>query len=295
MKNKKTLVIDGSSLLFRAFFATAKKTENGWFSPMRNQNGEATNAIRVFINMIFNLVNRYNPDYLLIALDSEKKSFRHDFDFYKSTRSTTPDDLITQFTMLKEFLLAANIKGLEIDGLEADDVIGSFARNFDTETLIVSGDKDMFQLITKKDIIVFPDSKTKEYIEYTENKFIEKYDLNPIQMIDLKALMGDSSDNIPGVKGIGEKTGIKILKEYKSIENLYSQLENDNFSLSDSVKNKLLVDKENAFLSKKIATILTTEDLGIKISDLTFDLSLSNELKDFLMDNNLYSILNKYE
>ena len=241
----KIILIDGNSLMFRSYFATSYGTI------MQNSKGLYTNAIFGFCNMINKLISQ-EYDYILVAFD-KGKTFRHDkYQTYKGTRAETPDDLKIQFKLSRELCKALGIKAIEIDNYEADDIIGTFAKKCNEENLeglIVSSDKDLLQLISSNVKVKL--LKTHDYIMMDEVEFKNTYGLDPIKMIDLKALMGDSSDNIPGVRGIGEKTAIKLLQEYGSLDGVYQNID----SIKGSTHEKLVNDKENAYMSYDLATI----------------------------------------
>ncbi|NQX83856.1 MAG: DNA polymerase I, partial [Mycoplasmataceae bacterium] len=291
MKNK-TLLIDGNSLIFRSFYATARNVDGVWHSTMNNSKGEPTNALRVFANVLYKAINDLKPDNILVAFDSPVKTFRHDFDFYKSKRSSTPDDLKSQFKKVKTLLDCHSIKWYEIEGLEADDIIGSACSAIDGEKYILTGDKDMFQLINDDTYVYYPDKKTKGYKTINIEEFMNSHDgLKPNQMIDLKSLMGDSSDNVPGVKGIGPKSAIKLLLEFNTLENLYESIENGEVNLTQSVINKLVNDKDNAFLSKKIVTIITNENNFLNLDEIKYKGYNRSKLLEFYNTENLYKLI----
>jgi len=257
-------MVDGNNLLFRSYYATAY---NGNF--MKNSKGFPTNALFGFVNMINKIVSEEKPSYIVVAFD-KGKTFRHEkYDFYKDGRSETPEELKMQFPIAKELLTAMGIKYYEIDNYEADDIIGTFAKycdipNDNYEGLIVSSDKDLLQLISKQVEIKL--LKSKDYIRYNENSFKEEWGIDPINIIDLKALMGDASDNIPGVKGIGEKTALKLLHEYKTLDGIYENINN----IKGALQTKLINDKENAYMSYEIATIYRDVPLEISIPDIKY-------------------------
>ena len=218
----KIVLVDGNNLLFRSYYATAYSG-----NIMRNKDGFPTNGLYGFVNMINKIVYEEKPQYMMVAFDVGK-TFRHEkYADYKGGRKETPDELKMQFPIAKEILTAMGIKYLECPGYEADDIIGTISKwtenddNF--EALIVSSDKDLLQLISKETVVKL--LRSKDYIMMTESVFKETYGFEPIRMIDLKALMGDASDNIPGVKGIGEKGAIKLLSEYKSLDNVYNNID----------------------------------------------------------------------
>lgn len=250
----KFLIIDANSILNRAYYA---------IRPLTNSDGLHTHGIYGFLNILLKEIAEENPDYIACAFDVSRVTFRTEmYKDYKGTRNATPDDLKEQFEPLKKLLHAMNIKTLEREGYEADDIIGSVSKECSDNGIncvILTGDKDDLQLIDNNvfvKLIVTKMGRTETSL-MDEKALFEKYGLNPMQMIELKALMGDKSDNIPGVKGIGEVSGINLVKEYGSLENIYENLEN----IKPSLKNKLEADKDNAFLSRQIGTI--KRDMGI--------------------------------
>ena len=261
---KRAILVDGNNLLFRSYYATAY---NG--NLMKNSKGFPTNAIFGFINMINKIILEEKPEYMLVAFD-KGKNFRHEkYKEYKDGRIKTPDDLLLQFPYAKKVLENMGIKYLEVDNYEADDIIGTYARLADEDknydATIVSSDKDLLQLIS--DDVNVKLLKQKDYILMNEETFKEYYGVEPIKMIDLKALMGDASDNIPGVKGIGEKTAINLIKEYGSLENLYDKID----TVKGKTKDKLIEDKDNAFFSKELATIYREVPIPYTFEDLKID------------------------
>ena len=260
---EKIILVDGNNLLFRSYYATAY---NG--NLMKNSKGFPTNALYGFVNMMNKIIEEEKPTYIMVAFD-KGKTFRHDkYDFYKQGRIKTPDELIQQFPKAKELLNAMGIKYFEIDNYEADDIIGTFAEycNADPNFIgtIISSDKDLLQLISSDiDIKLL---KQQDYIRYNQKTFVEEYGIEPINVIDLKALMGDSSDNIPGVKGIGEKTALKLLQEYKTLDGIYENID----KITGKTKEKLLSDKENAYMSYDIATIYKKVPLEINMDELKY-------------------------
>lgn len=276
---KRAILVDGNNLLFRSYYATAY---NG--NLMKNSKGFPTNAIFGFINMINKIILEEKPEYMLVAFD-KGKNFRHEkYKEYKDGRIKTPDDLLLQFPYAKKVLENMGIKYLEVDNYEADDIIGTYARLADEDrnydATIISSDKDLLQLISNDVNVKL--LKQKDYILMNEETFREYYGVEPIKMIDLKALMGDASDNIPGVKGIGEKTAINLIKEYGSLENLYDKID----TVKGKMKDKLVEDKDNAFFSKELATIYkevpipyTFEDLKIDSYDINNLIKIYEELE----------------
>ncbi len=280
---EKIILVDGNNLLFRSYYATAY---NG--NLMKNSKGFPTNALYGFTNMMNKIIEEEKPTYIMVAFD-KGKTFRHDkYDFYKQGRIETPNELKQQFPKAKELLDAMGIKHFEIDNYEADDIIGTFAEYCNEEPdfigTIISSDKDLLQLISHDvDIKLL---KQKDYIRYNEQTFMEEYKIKPINIIDLKALMGDSSDNIPGVKGIGEKTALKLLQEYKTLDGIYANID----KITGKTKEKLLTDKENAYMSYDVATIYKKVPLDFKIEDLKY-LGKTDKLNDIYEELEFFSFL----
>lgn len=261
---KRAILIDGNNLLFRSYYATAY---NG--NLMKNSKGFPTNALFGFVNMLNKIINEEKPEYIMVAFDTGH-NFRKDLcDTYKDGRIETPNDLKIQFPEAKKICTLLGIKYIECDNYEADDIIGTFARMADEDknynATIISSDKDLLQLISDEvDVKLL---KQKDYILMNEQTFFEHYGIKPIRMIDLKALMGDPSDNIPGVKGIGEKTALSLLVKYDTLENLYNHLD----ELTLKTKEKLLNDKESAFFSYKLATIYKTIDFDYTFESIKYN------------------------
>ena len=283
---KKLILVDGNNLIFRSYYATAY---NG--NLMKNSKGFPTNALYGFINMINKIIEEEKPEYMIVAFD-KGKTFRHEkYAEYKAGRISTPDELKMQMPVAKEILTLMGIKYLEIDNYEADDIIGTFAKFCDEEEdfigTIISSDKDLLQLISKDvDIKLL---KQKDYIRYNFETFKEEYGIDPINIIDLKALMGDSSDNIPGVKGIGEKTALKLLHEYKTLDGIYENIDN----IKGSLNKKLIDEKENAYKSYELATIYKEVPLDINIYDLKVKEKNNDELLKYYEDLEFYSFIKK--
>ena len=285
---KKIVLVDGNNLLFRSYYATAY---SGNF--MRNSDGFPTNGLYGFVNMINKIISEENPEYMVVAFDIGK-TFRHEkYSEYKGGRDETPNDLKVQFPYAKKILSAMGIMYLEKEGYEADDIIGTIASEVDKNDefigLIVSSDKDLLQLISND--IEVKLLKTKDYIRMNHDTFVETYGIEPIRMIDLKGLMGDSSDNIPGVKGIGEKTALKLLQEYGTVENLYNNID----KLKGATKVKLEEGRKSAFDSKEIATIYRKVPLEIKLEDTKYLKNISQELIDIYNYLGFYSFLKKID
>ncbi|MBQ4031729.1 MAG: DNA polymerase I, partial [Bacilli bacterium] len=281
---KKVILVDGNNLLFRSYYATAY-TGN----IMRNKEGFPTNGLFGFVNMLNKIINEEKPEYIAVAFDIGK-TFRHDeYEDYKGGRNATPDDLKAQFPVAKEILTALGIKYLECPGYEADDIIGTLAKEVDNNkdfiATIVSSDKDLLQLIS--DEVEVKLLKSKDYIRMNKQTFIDTYGIEPERMIDLKGLMGDSSDNIPGVKGIGEKTALKLLQEYDTVENVYKNIEN----IKGATKTKLEDGKESAYMSKKIATIYKDAPINTDLEDIKLLQPDTNKLINIYKNLEFHSFL----
>lgn len=283
---KKIVLVDGNNLLFRSYYATAY-TGN----IMRNKEGFPTNGVYGFVNMINKIISEEKPEYMMVAFDIGK-TFRHEkYERYKDGRRETPDDLKVQFPVAKKILTAMGIKYLECAGYEADDIIGTISmwceKDPEYEALIVSSDKDLLQLISDETVVKL--LKTKDYIWMDKKTFNDTYGFDPIHMIDLKALMGDSSDNIPGVKGIGEKGAIKLVSEYKNIDNIYENID----KIKGATQIKLIDGKEDAYYSKDLVTIYREVPLDITFDDLLYKGENADELIDIYNDLGFYSLLRK--
>ena len=280
---KKLVLVDGNNLMFRSYYATAY-TGN----VMKNSKGVPTNALFGFVSMINKIIAEEKPEYLAVAFDIGTNFRKQEYSFYKEGRSETPKELIEQFPIAKKILEAMGIKYLEKEPYEADDIIGTLAKlseeDSEFESLIVSSDKDLLQLISSETSVKL--LKQTGFIMYNEEEFLKDYGIEPIKMIDLKALMGDQSDNIPGVKGIGEKTALKLLQEYSSLEGVYENIDN----IKGKTKEKLVNDKEMALISKKIATIYRSVPLNITLEDLTYEGARSN-LKEIFQELEFFSFL----
>lgn len=283
---KKIILVDGNNLMYRSYYATAY---SGNF--MKNSKGFPTNALFGFTNMLNKILNEEKPEYMMVAFD-KGKTFRHsEYKEYKGGRNETPEELKVQFPVAKELLNAMGIKYYEIDNYEADDIIGSFAQFCDEDEdfigTIVSSDKDLLQLISSD--IEIKLLKQKDYIRYNEKTFEKEYGIKPINVIDLKALMGDPSDNIPGVKGVGEKTALRLLREYHDLDNVYKNID----LIKGKLKEKLIDDKDNAYLSKRLATIVKDIPMEINIEEAKYNGINEEKLIPLYEKLEFYSFLKK--
>ena len=285
---KKVLLIDGNNILFRSYYATAY-TGN----IMKNSKGFPTNALYGLINMMNKIINEENPEYVMIAFD-KGKTFRHErYVDYKGGRGETPDELKMQFPVAKQLVEAMGFHYFEIDNYEADDIIGTFAKaaTLDKEytATIISSDKDLLQLIN--DEVEVKLLKTNDYIRMTKSEFINNYGIEPSRMVDLKALMGDSSDNIPGVAGVGEKTALKLLQEYGTLGNLYNNIE----SVKGKLKDKLIASRDNAFMSYDLATIYKDVPIDTDFSKIKYNGIDTLKYIDLLNELEFYSLIKKLD
>lgn len=248
MSNKKIMILDGNSILFRAFYA---------MPPLKTKKGQYTNAVYGFLSMMYKLIDNYKPDYLCVAFDPKKPTFRHEqYKEYKAGRAKAPDELISQFGLIRDVLDIHEIKHIEIDGFEADDVAGTLALKATKQNIgayLVTSDKDYLQLVSENVDVLLTKKGATNIAKMDYEAIIDQYGITPEQFVDLKALMGDASDNIPGVKGVGEKTALKLIKEYKDIDNLYNNIDN----IKGKLKEKLESDKMQAYMSKTLGQIIT--------------------------------------
>ena len=285
---KKIILVDGNNLLFRSFYATAYQGVI-----MRNSRGFPTNALYGFINMMNKIIKEENPSYIVVAFD-KGKTFRHDkYESYKAGRQEMPDELKLQFPKAKEVLKTMGIKSFEIDNYEADDIIGTLAKMVDEEdefiATIVSSDKDLLQLISNEVEVKL--LKQTGYIMMDKEEFRRTYRVDPIKMIDLKALMGDASDHIPGVKGIGEKTAISLLEKYQSLDNLYAHID----EIKGKTQEKLIAGKSDAYMSFDLATIYREVPLDFTLEDCKYEGVNKEEFVKELEELEFYSILKKLD
>ncbi len=284
---KELVMIDGNSLLYRAYYATAAMG-----NMMVNKDGIPTNAVYGFANMLENIL-KGNPEYLMVAFDYGKKTFRNDlFEVYKGTRSATPDELVCQFSMIREYLTAHGIKYQEIEGYEGDDIIGTvstLASKNRFKVSIVTSDKDMLQLVDDNISVYLTKKGVAELEKITPEKFKEIYGLIPDQMRDLKGLMGDKADNIPGIPGVGEKTALKLLKQYHTVENLSEHLDELKGKMGEKIRDNI----DQGVLSKRIATIIKDVPIEVDLEEYRYQGHDYNELADFYRRYSMNSLLKR--
>lgn len=259
------LLVDGMALLFRGFFATSIR---GNF--MRNENGVPTNGVYQFVRYLLDAVNTFQPTHVICCWDMGSKTFRTTmYEDYKGNRSAPPEELIPQFDLAKEVVSAFEMPNVGIENYEADDCIGTIAKQFSNEheVLILTGDQDILQLIESGISVAIMRKGQGNYEVFNEENFVEKKGLSPRQIIDLKGLMGDSSDNYPGVKGIGEKTALKLLQEHESIEGLLENME----QLPKGVQSKIKANLDMLHLSRSLAEIRCDVPIDITLENATWN------------------------
>lgn len=283
---EKLLILDSNSLMNRAFYA---------LPPLTNSEGISTSAIYGFMNMLLKMKEEIKPDYIVAAFDRKAPTFRHkEYSDYKAGRKKMPAELAMQFPIIKDILKNLAIEIYEIDGFEADDIIGTVANLCEKEGIevyVVTGDKDALQLVSENINVIITKKGVTETEEYNKQAFIHEYKITPKQFIDVKGLMGDKSDNIPGVPGIGEKTAFKLIQTYGSIEEVLNNVENVN---GKRLKENLEEYREQALFSKKLATIITEVPIDINLEDIKSNENFNKEaLKEQLMKLEMKKLLYK--
>ena len=284
----KLVLIDGHSILNRAFYGVP---------PLTNPQGMHINAIYGFLNIMFKILDEEKPDYLCVAFDRKEKTFRHEmYEAYKGTRKPMPEELHEQVPVMKEILTAMDITICEKPGLEADDILGTLAKKAEADGVdvsLISGDRDLLQIATDKIKIRIPKTKGNktEVEDYYAADVLEKYQVDPITFIDMKALMGDTSDNIPGVPKIGEKTAAGLLVEFGSLDGVYENLDK---ITKKSVHDSLAQNRDLADLSKALATIKTDAELPISYKDAVLGEIFTKKAYDLFVMNSFKKFLDKF-
>ncbi|MBI4488925.1 MAG: hypothetical protein HY694_07550 [Deltaproteobacteria bacterium] len=271
-------LIDGSSYIFRAFFA---------LPPLTNSSGLPTQAVYGFTNMTLKFLKDFRPEYMAVLLDAGRETFRNQiFQDYKGNRPEAPADLIPQFPYIRKVLEAMNVAVLELEGFEADDLIATLAKYFSshgTEVVVVSGDKDLMQLVGEK--VKLLDTAKERWIGIEEVK--KKFGVEPEKVVEVMGLMGDSIDNIPGVKGIGEKTAIALIQRYQSLENLFDhldELEKTGLKGAGRIRRALMEGKDKAFLSRDLATVRSDVPIHMELEQLHFKGSHKEKLRELFTE-----------
>lgn len=281
---KKLLLLDGNSMLFRAYYATL------YTHRMTTSNGIPTNAVYGFVMMLNKAIDIIEPDEILVAWDAGKPTFRHkQFQAYKGTRKPLDEELIVQFPIVREYLDAAGIKRYEQEGYEADDIIGSMAKCCkDVQTTILTSDRDLLQLIDSSTHVLLMKKGLSEMDLMDEQNLLDTYGITPSQVIEMKGLMGDTADNIPGVAGVGEKTALRLLNQYSTVENVYAHID----EVKGKLKEKLEKDKDNAFMSLELATIYTKMELPFELEDCEFS-GIQEDVNGFYEKYEMRSLINR--
>lgn len=282
---EKVLLIDGNSMMFRAYFATMTQR-------MSSKDGQPTNAIFGFSNMLTKAMDLIKPDYCLVAFDTAAKTFRHkQFEQYKAQRKPLDHNLISQFPLVREFLDHYPIYYKELEGYEADDIIGTLSRRFEgKQKVILTSDRDMLQLIKEDVHVLLMKKGITEMQEVNLQILKEEYHLEPSQVIDLKGLMGDASDNIPGVAGVGEKTAMSLIEKYSNLDNVYSNID----QIKGKLREKLESQKDIAYLSKELATIYTQVPFEVDLQNTTINMD-NVLLSKFYRKYDMNSLLKRIE
>lgn len=276
------LIIDGHAVAHRAYHSI----------PPLSKDGQPVNAIYGFYSMLLGSIDTLKPDYLCVCLDLPGPTFRNtEFMGYRARRAPTDHDLVSQLQILPKTLEESNIPTFSLGGYEADDLIGTlskklFKKKFIKKITIITGDKDLMQLVNRKVSLYMPIHGLSESKLFTTNEVVEKLGVNPNQVIDLKALMGDSSDNYPGVAGIGPTTAINLLSQYQNLDNIYKNIN----KIKPIIATKLIKDKENAYMSQKLATIITNIPLKFKLKDLKITPQNISALSELFIKYNFKSL-----
>ncbi len=278
---EKLILIDGNSLLNRAFYATPAFT---------TKDGQPTNGVFGFVKLLLKIIADKNPTHVAVAFDVHAPTFRHlMYDDYKAGRKPTPEALLSQFPILKEVLTLMDICICEMAGHEADDIIGTLAKRFSIPTYIYTGDRDAYQLVDETTTVCFTRKGVSDLLELTEQNFKDEIGLTPAQIIDFKALMGDKSDNIPGVAGIGEKSAYALLEKYNSVDGIYEHID----EITGATQRKLMDGKEAAYFSRKLATIELDAPMQTTLQDCLLKMPFSPLLKDKFAELEFKSLLTK--
>jgi DNA polymerase-1 len=287
ISTKRFVIIDAMALAYKGYYAFISR-------PLTTASGEPTSAVFGFLNQLFKIIEDTKPDYLAVGFDSKEKTFRHErYEKYKSSRQAMPEDMIPQIQRIKEIIEAFNIPIYILPGYEADDLIGTAVKEAEKQGFdcyAITPDKDYIQLISGNIRVVKPGKSTDEIVILDEEKVKEEMGFEPIQMIDYLALVGDASDDIPGVAGIGPKTALPLIQKYKTLENIYKNLDQID---KGSIVNKLTENKENAFLSKELATIKTDTPFHMNFNEARFHKPDLEKLLKIFEELNLKSFAGK--
>ena len=271
---EKLIIIDGNSLINRAYYA---------LPPLLTKDGHIYNAVFGFTNIIIKLLTEHKPTHMVVAFDAGRKTFRNEiYSDYKGTRKAMPEELKSQLAPLKNLLKEMGIKTIEKVGIEADDIIGTIAKNVDYKSVILTGDRDCLQLIDENTEVWLTKHGISEILSINTRQLKEEFGLSPSQVIDLKSLMGDASDNIPGVAGIGEKTAKSLLEKYETAKNVYANID----EISGKLKDKLIAGQKDCEMSYVLATIKTDVDISFSLDDFKVSMPFSQKV---------FNLFNEYE
>ena len=281
---EKLVVIDGNSVFYREFYALPVSMKNG--------KGEPTNAIFGFTNQLIKIIKEINPTHIAVSFDVSKHTFRNEiYSEYKATRKPMPDELRCQFEPLKKLLTLMGIKYIQKEGLEGDDIVGTLSKMFKVPTIIITGDRDTFQLIDDT-TVVYLNKKGLSDVKVMDNDSMrEIYGVSPDEFVYVKALAGDTSDNIPGVKGVGEKTALELVKTYGNLDNIYNNID----QIKGATRTKLETHKDDAYMSYELAKINTNVDIDVKLDELALKMPFSNEVLTFFKENAFRTLIGKSE
>lgn len=281
MDKKTLLLLDSNSLINRAFYA---------IGPLSTKDGIMTNAVYGYLSMLAKTLNDLKPDYIAAVFDLKGPTFRHKmYEGYKANRKGMPDELASQLTVLKEILGSFKIKIVEMQGLEADDIIGTLSKTQGLKKIIISGDRDLFQLASEDTEIWYTKRGVTDIAVYNLETVCKEYG-SPDSVVELKSIMGDKADNIPGINGIGETGAKKLLSEYKTLDNIYNNID----KIQGSVKQKLIDGKEQAYLSKKLATICCDAEINCKLDDLKIEKEFQKDAEKVLLKYELKSLIKRF-
>ncbi|NQX83401.1 MAG: 5'-3' exonuclease [Mycoplasmataceae bacterium] len=290
---KKALLIDGNALMYKAFYSSFFLMERG---EGFDDKGRPINALRTFSIMILNLVERFNDSHVLVAFDEKGlETYRTKHSFYKAGRSKMPEELISQKPLIIKALDLSGVKHVSSPILEADDIIGTLSKKFSNNGIkvdIITSDKDFLQLVDMNINVHISKTGVSEMIEFTKDNFSNLFlGLNPNQIIDLKGIMGDSSDNLEGIKGIGEKGAVKLLSEYKNLESILENIK----ELTPVLQKKIQDGKKMGILCKSIATIIIDAKIDIEFETISFSPINREKLISFLREYSIHSVANRLE
>src|SRR3989344_5753144 len=286
---KRLIIIDSNALLHRAFHA---------LPPLMTKSGQETGAVYGFLLTLFKAIKDLDANYIVACFDTKAKTFRHEkFEQYKAQRPATPSEIVSQIPITKEILEAFSAPVFAKEGVEADDLIATICKLVENEngleTFIISGDLDNLQLVSDKVKVYTLGRGIKDTVIYDRMKVRERFGVNPEQMNDFKALIGDASDNIPGVKGIGKKTAAEIIERYHTIKELYEELSTDTAVVKPKVKEALKANKENAFLSRELSEMKNNVEVNFNLEECRFGDYDKNNVEEIFKKLEFYSLINK--